>query len=128
MVLAPFFPAIRGIGAGILTPSQGSRQRAIDSGTRPVDRVGSLEFLQKHRVQLVPEAKFSPLLQAFAAGAAGAASPFAGQVIPAEAGTQDEQDSGERLAVGQRLASREAETPGLGRWQQRLDTLPQGIG
>src|SRR5205823_869145 len=64
----------------------------------------------------------------WAAAAAAAAAQLARQVVPAEAGLEDEQDAGAGLAVGQRLAAGVAEAARLGGREQGLDPLPQGIG
>ena len=51
-----------------------------------------------------------------------------GQVVPIDTGPEDEEDAGQRLAMGQRLAAGEAEAARLGRGQQRFDALPQNVG
>ena len=63
-----------------------------------------------------------------ATGLAAAAAEFGRQVVPGDAGLEDEQDAGEDLAVVQRLAAGEAEAAGRRRRHQRLHAFPKGIG
>src|SRR6266540_3789445 len=70
---------------------------------------------------LVPEA------EVVTAGLAAAAAQFGGQVVPGDAGLEDEEDAGEDLAVVQGLAAGEAEAArGRGR-QQGPESLPERV-
>src|SRR5207249_84876 len=77
--------------------------------------------------QLGPDAGFVPELRIVPARLAAAAAEFGGQIVPGDAGLENEQDAGENLAVIQGLASGEAEAAlGRGR-QQGLEPFPQSI-
>src|SRR5579884_371931 len=128
VVLAPLLAAVYGAGASLVAPAPRPDERAVHGGPRPVDLVRPLQLGQQNRVEAVPDTGAIPRLEPAAAAAAGAAAHLARQVVPADAGLQDEQDAGEGLAVGQRLAAGVAEAAWLGRREQGLDPLPQGIG
>src|SRR5262249_39608391 len=115
-------------GAGFLTPAPCPDERAIHSRPRPVNPVRPLQLRQQDLMETLPDAGAIPRLEPAAAATAGAATHLTRQVLPADAGVQDEHDAGQSLAVGQRLAAGVAEAAWLGRRQQRLDALPQGIG
>jgi hypothetical protein len=61
------------------------------------------------------------------AGHAAAAAHLQRQVLPRDAGLEDEEDTGERLAIVEGLATGESEPPWLGWRQQRLDPFPEFI-
>src|SRR5262249_27543192 len=67
-------------------------------------------------------------LQRAHAAQAGPDAPPLGEVLPGDAGLQDEQDAGQRLAVVQRLAAGKAKAARLGRRQERFDLRPQIVG
>src|SRR6056297_263041 len=127
-VLAALLAAIDGAGAGPTPSAAGPREAAVDDGPVPVDPVGALHLGQQHLVQPPPDTGPIPVAEPSPAGHAAAAAHLAGQVLPVDAGLQDEEDAGEALAVVDRLASGVAEAAGLGRGQQRPDVLPQFIG
>jgi hypothetical protein len=56
-------------------------------------------------VQLVPDAGLVPESEVMAAGLAAAATELGGQIVPGDAGLEDEEDSREELAVIQGLAA-----------------------
>jgi hypothetical protein len=62
------------------------------------------------------------------AGHAAAAAHLQRQVLPRDAGLEDEEDAGQRLAIVEGLATGESEPPWLGWRQQRLDPFPEFIG
>src|SRR5262249_35811508 len=103
-------------------------ERAIHGRPRPVDLVRPLQLRQQQRMEAVPDAGAIPRLEPAAAAATRTATHLAWQVVPADARFQDEQDACQGLAVGQRLAAGVAEAAWLGRWEQGLDPLPEGIG
>jgi hypothetical protein len=70
----------------------------------------------------LPVAKPSP------AGHAAAAAHLQRQVLPRDAGLEDEEDAGQRLAIVEGLATGESEPPWLEWRQQRLDPFPEFIG
>jgi hypothetical protein len=84
--------------------------------------------VQQDGVQPDPDSGFLPLCQPAAATTTGAAVQLRKQVVPVEAGLEDEEDAGQRLAVGQGLAAGVAEAARLDRGQERLDALPQVVG
>src|SRR5262249_46354966 len=69
-----------------------------------------------------------PQAQVVTTGLATAATQFGGQVVPGDAGLEDEEDAGEDLAVVDGLAPGEAEAALGRRGQQGLEAFPQGIG
>ena len=69
-----------------------------------------------------------PPAQVVATGLAAAAAKFGRQVVPGDAGLEDEQDARQDLALVQGLPAGEAETAPAPRWQQRSDVLPEFVG
>src|SRR6185437_4485699 len=71
----------------------------------------------------VPGAGGLPVAQAVPAGHAATAAHLLGQVLPGDAGLEDEDDPGEDLTIVEERA------PALGlrgmRWEQRLDQSPE---
>src|SRR5581483_1297992 len=96
-------------GAGILATLGSLGERGVDQCPRPVDLVGVVEFRQEQSVQLLPDASLIPQPQIVAAGFATAAAQFGWQVVPGDAGLEDEEDAGEGLAVIQGFTAGEAE-------------------
>ena len=126
--LLPDLPRSVGFGPVSSPPSGALAKEASIKARRQSIWSAAVEFGQQHRVQLPPDAGLVPEPQVVAAGLAATAAEFGGQVVPGDAGLEDEQDAGEDLAVVQGLAAGEAEAAwGRGR-QQRLETFPQGIG
>ncbi len=109
MVFAAGFAPIGGIRPGIFASFRGLGEGGVDQGPLPVDRVGTVEFGQQDRVQLEPDTGPMPESQVGPAGPAAATAEFGGQIVPGDAGLEDEQDAREDLAVVQGLAAREAE-------------------
>src|SRR5262245_18670137 len=128
VVLAPFLAAIYRTGAGLLAAAPSADKRTIHGRPRPVDLVRSLQLRQQDRMEAMPDACAIPVLKPAATATAGATAHLARQVVPADARLQDEEDAGQGLAVGQRLAAGIAVAAWLGRWEQGLDPLPEGVG
>ena len=76
-------------------------------------------------MELVPDTGFVPGCQAAPAGHARAEAQLLGQVLPLDAGVQDEQDAAQGLPVGHSRPSLDL----FRRWfgQQRLDERPQFV-
>jgi hypothetical protein len=128
MMLAAGLAAIRGVWAGILAAARRLGEGGVDDRSAPVDLVGAIEFGQQDSMELLPDPGLIPLAQVVAAGLATAAAQFGGQVVPGDAGLEDEQDAGEDLALVQGFAAGETETAS-GRWRQEgLEPLPECIG
>ena len=72
----------------------------------------------------LPHARPLPLVQAPPAGDTGAETKLGRQVLPGDAGVQDEQDPLQRLPIGQALAARVAKAALLLR-HKRLDQFPE---
>ena len=126
--LLPDLPRSVGFGP-VSSPPSGALAKEASISARPQSIwSAAVEFCQQHRVQLPPDTGLMPDPQVVAAGLAAAAAEFGGQVIPGDAGLEDEQDAGEDLAVVQGLAAREAEAAWGWGWQQGPETLPQRIG
>src|SRR5690606_20238627 len=97
--------AVHGAGAGPTPAAAGSHEAAIDDGTLPVDPVGSLQLSQQDLVQPLPDAGPIPVAEPSPAGHAATAAQLARQVLPVDAGLQDEEDAGEAPAILDRLAT-----------------------
>ena len=123
MVLATGFAAIRGVRAGIPAPLGGLGERGVDQAPPPVDPVGPVEFGEQHRMQLGPDAGLVPAFQILPAGLTATAAQFRREVLPGDAGLEDEQDAGQDLPVIQRLASGKAEAA-LGRAAATAQAVP----
>ena len=109
VVLAARLAAVRGARAGVLAPLGGLGEGGVDQRPLPIDRVGAVELGQQDRVQLAPDTGLMPGPQVGPAGLTAAATELGGQVIPGDAGLEDEEDAGEDLAIVQGFAAREAE-------------------
>jgi hypothetical protein len=59
---------------------------------------------------------------------AASAAEFGGQIIPGNAGLEYEEDAGEDHAIVERLTTRVTCSSWRMRRQQRLNTLPKGVG
>lgn len=117
VVLAAGFAAIRGVLASVLAAFGGLGEGAVDDGPRPIDEVRRVEFGQKQGVKLLPDADGVPVPQIFAAGLAAAPTEFGRQIVPGNAGLEDEEDAGENATTIERLAAGKAEPPRFQRWQ-----------
>src|SRR5947207_8492769 len=96
-----------------------------------VDLVGMAEVGQEDLVDLVPDARGLPVAQAVPAGHATTTAHLLRQVLPGQAGLEDEDDPGEDFAIVQEGASAFG-LRGMRR-DQRLDQFPefvweQGLG
>jgi hypothetical protein len=127
VVLAAGLAAVGGVRAGVFAPFRGLAKGGVDERPRPVDRVGTVQFGQEQGVQALPDARLIPAPQVVAAGLAAAAAEVGGQVVPGDAGLEDEQDAGQDLAVVQGFAAGEAGAARRRRWQQGLHTLPEFV-
>lgn len=91
VVLASQLPAASGVRAGRVATQRGLERGAINQGSGPVDAVSPLQLVEQDRMQALPD---TGTLQAQVGAAGLAASPvqLCGQVIPIEAGLQNEDD------------------------------------
>src|SRR6266404_9288602 len=64
----------------------------------------------------------------FPARFAAATAEFSGQIIPGDAGFEDEENAGKNLATVQRLAAGEAKASLWCWWQQGFDPVPKFVG
>src|SRR6185369_13632899 len=128
VMLAARFAPIRGIWAGIFASFRRLGKGGVDQSAAPVDLVSAIQFGQQHRMQLHPHAGLVPSLQVVSAGLAATKAQFRRQVVPSDTRLEDEQNTGEDLAVIQGLASWKAKTTLGRRRQQRFETIPQRIG
>src|SRR5512135_1981028 len=126
-VLAALLAAVYRAGSGLLPTTACPHEAAVDDGAVPIDLVRTLQLGQQDLVQLLPEAGSRPVAEPAPAGHTTTAAHLAGQILPVDAGLQDEEDAGQALAVVDRLAAGEAEPARLGWGQQRSDPLPQLI-
>src|SRR5690606_8610148 len=100
--------------------------RAVERRAAPVDPVGQAQAIEDLVVDPVPHARLVPVTQAPPAGHAGSAPHLLGQVLPGDAGAEDEENTSKDLSV------RDSGPPtlglrGLGR-QERFDDRPQLVG
>src|SRR5690606_5132811 len=100
--------------------------RAVERRAAPVDPVGQAQAVEDLVVDPVPHARLVPVTQAPPAGHAGSAPHLLGQVLPGDAGAEDEENTSKDLSV------RDSGPPtlglrGLGR-QERFDDRPQLVG
>ena len=123
--LLPGLDAVHRAGAGLLATVGRPHEAAVDQRPRPGDLVGAAQPVEQDLVDLVPGAVGLPIPQPSPAGHPAAAVHLVRQVLPGEAGLEDEEDAGQRGAVGDGgLAALGAGCP-LG--QQRFDDLPQFV-
>jgi len=127
-MLAPLLPPVHQAGAGPLAAAQGPRERTVEGRARPIDLVGGVQLGQEDLAELLPDPGGLPVAEPSPAGHAAAAAHLQRQELPRDAGLEDEEDAGQRLAIVEGLATRESEPPWLGRRQQRLDPFPEFIG
>jgi hypothetical protein len=99
----------------------------VDDRSHALDLVDALEFGEETLAEFFPDTSELPLAEASPAGHVAAAAHFLGQVFPGEAGVEDEEDAGEALAVIDPFAFGVVDAAWFGRWQQRVNTFPQGI-
>ena len=80
----------------------------VDQSPFPIDLVGAVEFGQKHGVQFQPHSGFVPETQMIPTRFAAATTKFGRQVIPGDAGLENEENASEDHTTVQRLAAGEA--------------------
>src|SRR5262249_21129332 len=88
---------------------------------------GVVEVFEQDLIEAEPDAGLLPGVQAAPAGHATAATHLHGEVFPGDAGLEDEEDAGQRLAVADPFAAGVAKAARLGGWQQRFEEGPQCI-
>src|SRR5215207_4459905 len=81
--------------APVLLPPGGGDARRVQRRPLPVDLLGLAQPIQELAVQLLPHARFLPLLEASPTSHARFASHLLGQHLPGYAALQDEQDAAE---------------------------------
>src|SRR5262249_1705569 len=124
-VFAPRLRAVYGAGAGLLTSAHGADVPGVDDEPLEVDPVGPPEVGQQDRVDPVPGAGGLPVAQAIPTGHAATAAHLLRQVLPGDAGLEEEDDPGEDLAVVEEGSA----ALGVGRMrrEERLDQLPEFV-
>jgi hypothetical protein len=127
MVFASGFAAIRGVWAGIFASFWCFGEGGVDQGAFPIDLVGAVKFGQEEGVEFEPHSRFVPDLQMMPTGLAATATQFGRQIIPSDAGLEDEKDAGENHAIVERFAAWKAKSPGRMRRQQRLNAFPKRV-
>src|SRR5260370_23897806 len=94
MMLAPRFAAIRGVWARCL-PAQGCfRERTVHNAESPVETAGPVEPAQEKGMESFPDTGFLEFLEIVPAGPTAAQTQLGGQVVPRDAGFENEQDAG----------------------------------
>src|SRR5271154_4801062 len=127
MKFAPQFAAIRGIWAGFRTAQRRLGRGAVHNTQPPIETVGVVEPTQEPDVELFPDPYVLEFLQVVVTGTTTSQTQVRGQVVPGDAGLEDEDDARQYLPAIQGLATRKAEATQFGRWQKRCDFLPQPI-
>jgi hypothetical protein len=124
-VLASRPRAVHGAGAGLFAPADGADVTGVHDEPAEVDLVGASEVGQQDLLDPVPDAGRLPVAQAIPTGHAATAAHLLRQVLPGDAGLEDEDDPGEDLAI----VEEGAPAFGLGRmrWDEGLDELPEFV-
>src|SRR5262249_50833275 len=125
-VLAAGFRAIDGAGAGLLAPAPGADVARVGEEPGEVNLVGAAEGSQEDAVDLVPDPGGPPVGEPVPAGHPAAAAHLLGQLVPGEAGLEEEDDPGEDLAIIEEGASAFG-LGGMGR-DQGFDQFPEFVG
>src|SRR5205085_1659431 len=128
MMLAAGLAAVRGVLSRVFAPFRSLAKGSVDQRPRPVDLIGTIEFGEQQGMEFLPDTSLVPEVEVVPAGLATAAAEVGGQLVPGDAGLEDEENAREDLAVVQWFAPREAETARGRRRQQRLDLFPEFIG
>ena len=81
-----------GWGRVFVLPPKSPNTRRIDSGSRPVDRTGIVQFGQQQGVESGPHSGAMPLLEVASAATPGTPTRLARQIVPANAGPQNEEN------------------------------------
>ena len=101
-VFAAQFRAIDGAGTGFFTPADGTDMARVHHEPFEVDPVRRTEVVQQDLVDLVPDARGLPVAQAVPTGHAATTAHLLRQVLPGQAGLEDEDDPREDLAIIQK--------------------------
>jgi hypothetical protein len=101
---------------------------AVDGAAVQIQNAVGAQLGQQQRVKLGPDAGLGPVPQPPPAGHSRTAEQAGGQLVPGDAGLEDEHDAGQSGTVIDRPTSRTATAARLGSRQQRFDSLPQPIG
>src|SRR6185437_14688031 len=120
--------AIRRVFATSLDTAEGAGEGTVGSRPRPVNEAGIVQACEQDLDELEPNAGLLPGLQPTPTGHAAATAHLDGEILPRNAGFEDEEDAGEGLAILQGLSTGIAETTWLGWWQQGMEDVPQFIG
>jgi hypothetical protein len=78
---------------------------SVDDEPLKIDLVGMTQVSQQDLMDLIPDARGLPVAQAVPAGHATATAHLLRQVLPRQAGLEDEDDPGEDFAIVQEGAS-----------------------
>jgi len=126
MVLTPRFGSTCRVRTRLLASAQSTYRRTVNHRTRPINSVTGLQLRQQQLVQSLPHPGRLPIAQSSPAGHAAPASHFLGQVFPANASLEYDNDAEQNLAVIQRLPTRKTKPPRrLRRREQWLDSVPE---
>src|SRR4051812_29827614 len=125
LVLAPLLATVDGARAGPSATAASPHEAAVDQRPIPVDPIRLVQLGQEPLVELLPDPGLVPVAEPPPAGHAATAAHLPGEILPVDAGLQDEQDAGQRLAVVDRLAAGEAAAARLVWREQRLQPLPE---
>src|SRR3954470_18163486 len=128
LVLAPLLAAVDGAGAGPSATAASAHEAAVDQRPIPVDPIRLVQLGQEPLVELLPDPGLVPVAEPPPAGHAATAAHLLGEILPVDAGLQDEEDAGQRLAVVDRLAAGEAAAARLVWREQGLQPLPERVG
>jgi hypothetical protein len=128
VLLAPSFSPVDGAGAGLLSSAEGAVRATVNSGTRPVDLVRTIQFGQQLLVELLPNSSLGPVAESTPTGHPGTTTHFLGQILPRDSSLEDEENTAQRLAILDGLAAGVTKPPKVGSRQQGLDSLPKFFG
>lgn len=117
-----------GFGPVFFPPAHRPQGGRVCYRPRPVDQLRVFESLDHDGVHLLPNAGLLPFPQPAPTRHAAAAPHFLRQILPGNAGLEDEDNAGEDLAVGNAFAPGMAPRAGLGRRDARAEMLPQFVG
>src|SRR5262249_37174864 len=112
-------------GAGLRPATHRPDMDGVHEKTGEIDPFGPPQFIQEEAVDLLPHAGPIPVAQPAPTGHATAAAHLLRQKFPGEAALEDEEDAGQRLAVGEGRAAALGTRWPLG--DQGFNAFPQRI-
>jgi len=124
--LAAGLAPIDGAGASFRSSTHGTQVTAVDQETREVDFLEKAQMVEQELMDAWPDAGATPISEAAPTRHAAAAAHLLGEILPRDAGLENEDNAGESPAIVEEWSS--AFWMRRMRWQKQPNEFPQVVG